>query len=161
MFETKLSGLRRWVWLFPAIGGGVLAIVFAGFALLLPASFPWPGRVAFAGGVVFCLGWMLLGIKVFRSGKLDHKFDTMAANGMSWGLPVLLVTMFMIGAPDNIVGLRMILSGVVFLLMGAVFMIGQFVQQASLTTREKLLEIEYRLVELNERLATDRPLPPA
>jgi hypothetical protein len=157
MFEQKLTGWRRWVWLFPAIGGAALALTFAAMAALMPAGFPLPGRLGFAGAALFCVGWCLLGIKVFRRRSLDLKFDAGAANSMSWGMPLLLVTVFMVSAPDSIVGLRMILSGLVFLLIGAVFMIGQIVQRTSLTTREKLLEIECRLAELTERLSAERP----
>ena len=66
----------------------------------------------------------------------------------------------MISAPENVVGLRMILSGLVFLVMGAVFLIRHVVEQSELKTREKLLEIEYRLAELADRIQLERPMPP-
>ena len=67
---------------------------------------------------------------------------------------MFLVTMFLVWAPDNITGLRMILSGLVFLVAGAVFLLQNTIAQAELKSREKLLEIEYRLAELTEALKT-------
>ena len=71
-----------------------------------------------------------------------------------------MVTVCMVFAPENTVGLRMILSSLVFLLMGAVFLIRHVVEQSELKTREKLLEIEYRLAELADRIKPERPSPP-
>jgi uncharacterized membrane protein len=73
---------------------------------------------------------------------------------MAWGLPVILVTLFMVSAPDTIIGLRMIVAGLVFLVMGLAFLLRHVIEQSELKTREKLLEIEYRLAELVE---TTRP----
>jgi hypothetical protein len=64
------------------------------------------------------IGCAILGIRVFRRGALDLKVDTGAAAELSWALPVFMVTLFMIWAPDNLTGLRTILYGLVFPLMG-------------------------------------------
>ena len=160
MFERKLSGMRRWVWLGSAIMGLGFAILFGTLAIVLPAEFPWWGRLGFAAGALFGVGFGLLGLKVFRRGSLDLKFDSWAYSGMAWGLPVMVVTVAMVCAPDDVVGLRMILSGLVFLVMGAVFLIRYVIEQSELKTRENLLEIEYRLAELTDRMKPERPLPP-
>jgi len=160
MLEKKLTGIRRWVWFASAIGGLAFAVLFGTLAVTLPTRFPWPGRLGFAGGALFGIGWAVLGIRVFRRGALDLKIDTGAAAALSWVLPVFLVTLFMVGAPDNITGLRMILSGLVFLVGGAVFLIRHVIELSELTVREKLLEIEYRLADLTEAVKADRPLPP-
>jgi len=46
----------------------------------------------------------------------------------------------------------MILGGLVFLVMGLAFLMRHFIEQSELKTRERLLEIEYRLAELAERI---------
>jgi hypothetical protein len=160
MFDKKRSGMRRWVWPGSAIMGLGFAVLFGTLAIILPAEFPWPGRLIFAARALFGIGFGLLGLKVFRRGAIDLKFDSWAYSGMAWGLPVLVVTVAMVAAPDNIVGLRMILSGLVFLVGGAVFLIRHVVEQSELKTRERLLEIEYRLVELTERLKPEGPMGP-
>ena len=150
MLEKQLTGVRRWVWLGSAVLGLGFAALFGTLAVITPAEFPVYGRVGFAVGALFGIGWAILGIKVFQRGSLDLKKDTWAATGMSWGLVVFLATWFMLFAPDSIAGLRMILFGLVFLVMGVAFMLRQVVDQAELKTREKLLEIEYQIAELAE-----------
>lgn len=158
MLEKKLTGIRRRVWLAQAIAGLAFAVSFGTLAVMLPAGFPWPGRLGLTGGALFGIGWAILGIRVFRRGSLDLKIDTGAAASMSWCLPVFLVTIFMVWAPDTIAGLRMILFGLVFLVGGAVFVIRHVIEQSEMKAREKLLEIEYRLAELTEALKPDGPL---
>ncbi len=159
MFEKRLTGVRRWSWLGSAIMGVGFALLFGSLAILLPAEFPLAGRIGFAGGALFGIGWAVLGIRVFRRGSLDLKKDTVAAAGMTWGFLVFMVTLFMVTAPDTIVGLRMIVSGLVFLVGGVAFLLRHVVEQSELKTREKLLEIEYRLAELAEAMKLGK-LPP-
>jgi len=159
MLEKKLTGIRRWVWLMASITGLVSAGVFGTLAIMMPTGFPWPGRLGFAGGALFGIGWAILGIRVFRRGSLNLKIDAGAAASLSWCLPVFLVTLFLVWAPDSILGLRMILSGLVFLIGGAVFLIRQVVEQSEIKSCEKLLEIEYHLAELTEVLKTNKPQP--
>jgi hypothetical protein len=160
MLEKKLTGVRLWAWLVSAIAGLAFAVLFSTLAVMMPTGFPWPGRLGFAGSALFGIGWAILGIRVFRNGSLDLKIDTGAAAGMSWVLPVFLVTLFMVWAPDSITGLRMIVSSLAFLIMGAVFLIRHVIEQSELNAREKLLEIEYRLAELTEAMKLGRPRPP-
>lgn len=161
MLEKKLSGARRWVWVIAAIGSLVMAVVFGTLAVTMPYPFPLAGRVGFAGGALFSVGWALLGWRVFRRGAIDLKFDAWAYSALAWGLPLFMLTVFMVSAPNNLMGLRMIVSGLAFLLMGAVFLIRYVIESSELKTREKLLELEYRLAELTEALKVDRPAPPS
>ncbi|MGA2066705.1 MAG: hypothetical protein ABSG86_17140 [Thermoguttaceae bacterium] len=160
MLEEQLTGMRRWIWLAAAIMGLGFAVGFGTLAVVAPAEFPWWWRLVFAVGALFGIGFGLLGLKVFRRGALDLKRDSWAYSGTAWAIPVLVVTVAMVSAPENVVGLRMILSGLVFLVMGAVFLIRHVVEQSELKTREKLLEIEYRLAELADRIQLERPMPP-
>ncbi len=152
MLEKQLTGVRRWVWLGSAILGLGFLALFGTLAVITPAEFPVYGRVGFVLGALFGIGWAILGIKVFRRGSLDLKLDTRAATGLTWGFVVIMVTLFMVWAPDSIMGLRMIVSALVFLVMGVAFLLRHVIEQAELKTREKLLEIEYRLAELAETM---------
>lgn len=133
--------------------------LFGTLAVMVPAGFPWYGRLMFALGVPFGIGWAVLGIRVFRRGSIDLKVDTHAYYGMAWGLPVMMTTLALVGAPEGIVGVRMIVSCLAFLVGGAVFLLRGVVEQSELKTREKLLEIEYRLAELTTALKPEKPLP--
>lgn len=154
MLEKRVTGIRRWVWLGCAVAGVGFAVLFGMLAITAPAEFPLTGRIAFAAGALFGIGWAVLGLRIFRRSSIDLKIDSGAAAGMAWGLPVILVTLFMVSAPDTIIGLRMIVAGLVFLVMGLAFLLRHVIEQSELKTREKLLEIEYRLAELVE---TTRP----
>ena len=161
MFDQPLTGIRRWSWLGAAVMGTVFALLFGTLAIVAPAEFPWYGRVVFAAGALFGIGWAIVGTRVFARGRLNLKADTATAAGMTWGLPVIVVTVALVWAPQDIAGVRMILFGLVFLVMGGAFLIRHVVEQSELKTRERLLEIEYRLAELAEaiRPGEERPGP--
>jgi predicted membrane channel-forming protein YqfA (hemolysin III family) len=81
---------------------------------------------------------------------------------MVWGLAVLVVIMFTVMSllvPDRIVGLWMMIFGLVVLVVGAVFLIRHVIEQSELKTREKLLEIEYRIAELAETAKPGKTKP--
>jgi len=71
---------------------------------------------------------------------------------MAWAIVVVMATLVLVFAPDSIVGVRMLVSILLFLVMAAVFMLASRTEQAELRTKEKLLEIEYRVAELGEHL---------
>ncbi len=152
MFQKQILGIRRWSFFGGAIMGIAFALLFGGLAVMLPAEFPWWGRLIFAVGALFGIGWAVLGIRVFRRRSLDLKVDTRAYYGMAWGLPVIITTVALVAAPENLIGLRMIVTCLAFLIGGAAFLLRGVVEESELKTREKLLEIEYQLAELTEHL---------
>jgi hypothetical protein len=159
MLEKPLTGIRRWGWLASAGLGLFFLILFGTAAIIAPAEFPWWGRLGFAAGALFGIGWMVLGIRVFWRGSENLKLDSGAAVGMGWGLVVFLVTVDFVWAPHSIVGVRMLLSGLVFLVFAVVGLLQHAIKQSELKTRDKLLEIEYRLAELAEIVAPKKPSP--
>ena len=75
--------------------------------------------------------------------------------GMAWTIVLATLILFMLIADDltdPTRGLRMITYGLVFLIMAAVFMVKNWIEQAELKVREKLLELEYQLAEVSEGL---------
>lgn len=150
MLMKQITGVRRWVWLGSAVLCVVIAVLLGTLAVMSPPEVPRLARIGTAVGALFSIGFAVLGLRIFRRGSIDLKFDAAVYNGLIWVFVVLLVTLLMVIAPDSIIGLRMILSGLVFLIMGAVFLIRHVIEQSELRTREKLLEIEYRLMELVE-----------
>jgi hypothetical protein len=148
MIEKQLTTPGRIVWGLSGALGLVFMVVISIVAIVAEA--PWQARVGLAGSGLFGLGWAYLGFKVYRRGSIDLKVDPAIYSGLAWCLPIFLVTMFGVWAPNNLMGLRMIVTASIFLLIGAVFLIQNFIMQSELKTREKLLEIEYRLAELAE-----------
>jgi hypothetical protein len=157
MLEKRITGIGRWAWLGSAVMGVGFAVLFGTVAIIAPAEFPWTARIGFAVGALFGIGWAVLGWRIFRRSSINVKTDSGAAAGMAWALPIILLTLYMVSAPDSIVGLRMLLSGLVFLVMGLAFLLRHIIEQSELKTREKLLEIEYHLAELGEAMKQETP----
>ena len=85
---------------------------------------------------------------------MNLKTHAPAAAGMGWGLTIIIATFCLLSMGneprESLVGVRMCLAALIFLVPAAMFMIQSRIQQSELKTREKLLEIEYRLAELAE-----------
>lgn len=152
MFSKPLTGVHRWAWLFSAILGVGLAVVFGPAAVFAPPEFPAYARVGFVAGTFFCLAWAILALRIFVRGAIDLKIESPIYYGMAWAFPLFLLIVFMMFAPNDLVGLRMIVCGIAYLVMGAAFLLRGVIERSELKTQEKLLEIEYRLAEMEELL---------
>ena len=154
MLEQRITGTGRWVVLGFTVMSVVFAVLLGVFAIIPPlAEVPLLPRLPVALGVPFCVGFAILLLRVLRRGSWDLKSDPSFIIGMIWKLVLLMVIMFMVMsllAPDRIAGLWMMIFGLVVLVVGAVFLIRHVIEQSELKIREKLLEIEYRLIELAE-----------
>jgi hypothetical protein len=155
MVEKKLTGLRK----FGCIVGLAMGLGFAGlfgtFAVIAPKGFPLWGRSIWVLGAVFGLLIVVMEVWILKKGTINLKDDEMAMAGLSWAFIVIagcIVLVFSGGSPDPLISIRMLVSLLFFLVMAALFMIRAFVQRSELNTREKLLEIEYRLAELVEKI---------
>jgi hypothetical protein len=151
MFEKKLGPWGRAMWTFWTVVGLAQAVVFSSVAVLTYGELPPWATAGFGLGVLFALGFASLAGWIAWTGRLQLKTQPPAMVGLMWVFIVLYVTLLMVFAPESIVGLRMLISGVVFLIFAAVFMLAGRTEQAELRTKEKLLEIECRLVDLAEQ----------
>ena len=153
MLEMRLEGPWRWFYVFMFFLGLGMAGLF-GTVAIVATDLPILGRVMFGAGVVFGLAWAaLLGsiLKTRRFHQIKHP-NAMAVLG--WGVVVVTSTLALLAGSqmaDPARGTLMIVSTLVFLVFGATFLILARVNQAELNTREKLLEIEYRLAELLQK----------
>ena len=76
---------------------------------------------------------------------------------MVWVFTVLMMVFFlMVGMSieDRLKGLLMIANGLAFLVGAGVYFLAFRIEQAELSVREKLLELELRLAELSEKGTT-------
>ncbi len=79
----------------------------------------------------------------------------MASAMVPWCFVVIMATLVLVNAgkfADPIRGVRMLVSILIFLVMAGIFVIRAFIERSELNTREKLLEIEYRLADLTEKM---------
>jgi len=152
MLEKELGPFGRVVWVFWAVFSLAQAIFFGSVAVISYGNLPLWCTVGFGAGVVFGLAFGSLSGWIAWSGRIHLKSQPPAMAAMAWVFVVVMMTLALVFAPDSIVGVRMIVSTLTFLVMAAVFMLASRTEQAELRTKEKLLEIEYRIAELGEHL---------
>ncbi|MHC4397158.1 MAG: hypothetical protein ACYS1A_16085 [Planctomycetota bacterium] len=158
MVEKKLTGINKCSHIVGLVMGLGFAVLFGTVAVIVPKGFPLWGRFIFALGAVFGLLIVAVESWILKKGTINLKKDNMAMAGLSWSFVVILATVVLVFGrklADPIVGLRMLVSVLFFLVMAAVFMIRAFVERSEYNTREKLLEIEYRIAELAEKLEAE------
>lgn len=155
MVEKKLTGWTKLAHIIGLLMGLGFAGLFGTLAVTVPREFPLWGRFIWALGAVFGLIIVVCGAWTLKKGTVNLKKDEMGSAGLAWGYIVIagsIALAFSGSLPNPLSGIRMLVSLLFFLVMAAVFMTRAFVRCSELNTREKLLEIEYRLAELAEKL---------
>jgi hypothetical protein len=148
LLETKLNRTSKAVNIFAL----VLSLASVGIFLyvLIATDMPAFAKFGIGIGILFSAGWIALLVRILRRGSMDIKNDANAMAGMNWVFVVILIVMFMLVGGNQLRGIMMVLNGMVFLVGGMVFLLGNSINQEDLQTREALLKIKYRLVDLNE-----------
>jgi hypothetical protein len=163
MLERRITGIGRWFVIGFTVISVVLAVLLGALVIIPPlAEVPQLARIPVAATALFSVGFAIFLLRILRRGSFDLKSDASFLIGMIWLFVVLMLIMFMVISlliPDRIIGLWLIICGLVFLLIGAVFLIGHGIARSELRTREKLLEIEYRLAELAEMVKAGATKP--
>lgn len=155
MTEKKLTGIMKLSTIVSLIMGLGFTILFGVLAVIVPKELPMLARLGFVIGAIFGLVWAIISIRILKKGVLNLKTDSKAMAGMTWVFVVIMMTLFlMLGGrdPNSVKSVFMVLYGMVFLISAASYMINTAIEQARLSTHEKLLKIEYRLAELAEQL---------
>ncbi len=110
-------------------------------------------RVGLAVGTLFGLAWAAVAARICWRGSLELRIDARRLAVMVWVFTVLTMIFFLIAgmsAEDRLLGLMLIANGMAFLIGAGVYWITYRIEQAELNTREKLLQLEMRLAELQE-----------
>ncbi|MHC4330764.1 MAG: hypothetical protein ACYSWW_21880 [Planctomycetota bacterium] len=138
----------------------LLAVIFGSLTILAPKGLPWFGRVGFGAGAVFSLafvgqyGWIL------KKGSMNLKKDNVDLAWSGWGLVIIIGTIALVFSnklPDPIKGVHWLVSALFYLVAAGVLLLRAHIQRSEINTREKLLEIEYRLAELADKVTGERP----
>ena len=155
MVEEKLTGTKKWQIIgFLVISLG-LGILFGTLAVIVPKGFPLWGRFLFAVGALFGLAFVILYVRILKKGSIDVKKDKLDLAWTGWGLIVIMGTVTLVVSgrlSDPVVGILMLAWVLFFEVAAAAMLLRAFIERSEVNTREKLLEIEYRIAELAEKI---------
>lgn len=155
MVEKKLTGLTKLAHIVGLILGLGFAALFGTLAVITPEGFPLWGRFVWGIGAVYGLAIIAVEASILKKGTVNLKTDEMVMAKLPWCFLVIMGSILLAfsgSVSEPIRAVRMLVGFLFFLIMAAVFMVQAFVQRSELNTREKLLEIEYRLAELAEEI---------
>lgn len=155
MFEKKLTFFGRLIYALLgviALGWGLWYGVAGILGLMeLPVS----ARIVFTILAIICLSFAVLAGWTAKNGTIKLKLQPPAITCMIWAFVVVMLMGLMakgIRQAEPIWAIQAVVYGSVFLIVTSLLMIVNRIQQSEYNTREKLLEIEYRLAELAEKI---------
>ena len=165
MFEKKLNHLWRVVFAILSVIGLLVALPFIHLASskVGDETLGLFIRVITVSGVILALAWTALTGWAAVRGKLNLRIQpaSMAATGLGLAFFFMTYLVFVFVLPitwvaptDNrpICGLLLALVGFVLVATVGLCLILHILYRTEFRTREKLLEIEYRLVDLSEKI---------
>lgn len=155
MVEKKLTGLRKLGTVVSLVMGLGFFILFGTLAVIVPKEFPMWGRAIWAIGSVFGLTFAGLAVLVLKKGTVNLKTDDMAMAGLGWGFIVIMATITLVFSgqlPDRTIAIKMLVSLLIFEVAAAVGLLKAIIERSEVKTREKLLNIEYHLAEISEKM---------
>jgi hypothetical protein len=153
MFTREL-GLPQRIFIGLVAVGGLASAALCGFLAITESNLPLVPRLGLGTGTLFGLAWAVVAGRVCWRGVMDLKIDNRRIAMMVWVFTVLMMMFFLMAgtsAKDRLLGVMMIVYGLTFFIGAAVHFITFRIEQAELSTRERLLELELRLAQLLEK----------
>lgn len=149
MVEKKLAGLTKWSHIVGLAMGIGFAVLFGTVAVVSKEAL-WL-RLFFAMGAIFGLVIIAAEGAILKKGTINLKEDPLAMAWLGWAFVLIIAAVIMVfstkvGDPTKVT--RAFVFVLFFVLMAAVQLLKAIIERSELNTREKLLEIEYRLAEL-------------
>jgi len=156
MFTEEITGVRKF-----GLWAKDLFLLLVGCALIgnalfnQPISLPIIGRWLWGLSGIFTLGIALLELRLVWKKKMDLRKDSklfalVGSSGMTVIAFSILLAAFLIRDLQSFA--MMAPMALLAIIIGILISVDNHIKQGELNTREKLLEIEYRLAALDERL---------
>lgn len=156
MIEQKLTAARKFSSIAMLIVSLLLAIFFTVTAITVPKDFPLWGRFMFAAGAVFGLAFAGVMAWTLKKGTTGIRSDQKASVGLSWGLVILMGTVTLVFSgkmPDRIKAVQMLVNILFFMIGAAVMLLHYCIERSELNVKEKLLELELKLAQIDEKIS--------
>ena len=153
MFEVTVSKPKK-IWfaclvLF-CIAAGAAAIQLADTETLPPAA-----RIALLMGAAFSAAWAFFLARILRRGTLRRQIDPPTAAAMAFVFALAMCVVFAVaGMPAD----KVVLAGMLFLLPAGLMLLRTVIEQAEMRTQERIVELEYKIARLSEKLGGEDDL---
>lgn len=151
MFEKKISKPKK-MWfitltLFCLIGGGI-ALTLA----LTEKGLPPAARIGLLLGTAFSAAWAFFLMRIIQRGTMQLRIDPPLAAGMGFCFSLLMCVLFAVsGMPASYVTM----NAVLFLIPAGLILLRTVIEQSEMRTQERLVELQYKIARLSERLGDD------
>jgi len=155
MIEKRLMGREKAGHVFGLVLGVAFLIGFGSVAIFAPSEFPLFARGGFILGALFGAAFAAMEIVIIRKGTINLKTDSIAAAGMGWGFVVIITTIFMVNADKFPDPTHMLAVMIIFEIMAGLQLLKAYIEKSEVKTQEKLLEIEYQIAVLSEKLESN------
>ena len=152
MIEKQLMGAEKAGHIF---GLALGVSFFAGFgyvAIFLSAELPLFARAVFALGALFGAAFAIMESVILKKGTVNLKVDSVAAAGSAWGFVVITATIFLLNLDKFPDPTRILAVTIIFEVMAGLLLLKAFIERSEVRTQEKLLEVEYQIAVLSEKL---------
>ena len=135
---------------------GVGLIIWTGILFFIGRGTPQDisGYMGLIASAIFALAWVAATWKIALKGTVNKKIQPVAMARIVWIFIFAVISICLVGTwenPDS-VSIFYFVYLAVFFIGVSVALIEKFIERSELNSREKLLEIEYRLAELAEKM---------
>jgi hypothetical protein len=154
MIEKQLVGREKAGHILGLALGLWFLIGFGSVAIFMSNGLPLFARASFVLGALFGAAFAAMEIVILRKGTINLKTDSIAAAGMSWGFVVIIMTIFLVNADKFPDPTRMLAAMIIFEIMAGLGLLKAYIERSEVNTQEKLLEIEYQIAALTEKLGS-------
>lgn len=129
--------------------------------LVITETLPPLARLGLGLGVGFAVAWAWKVFRLARAGEIHLKNDNRMIANMVWCFTVAMSVLMLMAAgfKEDLSDRKLILitgQALFFLISAATYLITQRLEQAELTTRERLLRLELQLAESDGASSDDR-----
>jgi len=152
MIEKQLTWYARVAHTGGLCLGLFFLIAFGRIAIILPGGLLETQRLLWSLGAIAGLAIISVEASILKKGAVNLKIDGFVMAWIPWAAIVVFGSISM---ALGVISTDALVHLLFFFVMASTFMIQAIVERSEVKTREKLLEIEYQIAELTEKLESN------
>jgi hypothetical protein len=150
MLETRLTAGKKLAFItLCAFNFVVIGLVIT---LLLTEPLPRRAMIPLILGVGFSLAWLVYFIAMIRRGAIRRRTDPPLAAGMGFFFAMAMCIVLLLSGVETS---AVMLLSILLLIPAGLNVIRVQIDQAEMRTQERIIELQYRLAVLSERIGGD------